>query len=95
MKVTMMIAITKPGGGIENVHREVDLPFVPNIGMGIWCAIWDSKRKVGNVTLNLDPDDYEVESLCLDMGMIETKNENEQQQHVELHKKDGWTLAGE
>ena len=94
MKVTMTVAITKPGGGRESVCKEVNLSFVPNIGMEIWCAAWGSTKKVKNVTLNFDPD-YEVESLDLNMEGIETKNKEEQEQHIKMYKAHGWTLEGE
>ena len=94
MKVEMTVAITKHGGGIEFVCKEVNLSFVPNIGMDISCTAWKTQRKVENVTLNFDPD-YEVESLSLDMGRDETKNEEEQNQLIEMYKAHGWALLGE
>lgn len=94
MKVKMTVAITKPGGGIEFVCKEVNLSFVPNIGMEIWCTAWKTQRKVENVTLNFDPD-YEVESLDLNMGRDGTKNKEEQEQLIKMYKAHGWTLEGE
>ena len=94
MKTEMTVAITKPGGGVENVFKEVDLPFAPNIGMEIWCAAWKSQRKVENVTLSFDQD-YEGASLSLYMGNDKTNNEEEQNRLVEMYKGQGWTLAGE
>ena len=94
MKVEMTVAITKPGGGVELVCKEVDLPFAPNIGMDISCTAWKSPKKVENVILNFDPD-YEVESLCLNMGRIETKNEEELRPLIKIYKADGWALIGE
>ncbi len=95
MKAVFNVVITKPGGGVEIVRKEVNLPFAPNIGMEIWCAVWDSERKVEKATLYFDRDEYEVECLYLDMGMIETKNEGELEQLIERYKADDWTLAGE
>ena len=94
MKVKMTVAITKPGGGVEIVHKEVDLPFAPNIGMEIECFAWKSQREVKNVTLSFDQD-YKEAYLSLHMGKDETKNEKEQNQLVEMYKEDGWTLVGE
>ena len=94
MKVTMTVTITKPGLHVVDVQKEVDLPFAPNIGMKIGCAVWDSERKVENATLYFDPD-YKVESLCLNMGRIETKNEEELNLHIKAYKADDWTFIGE
>ena len=77
MKVEMTVALTQPGRHVGEVRKDVDLPFAPNIGMEIACVAWKSQRKVENVTLIFDPD-YEVESLYLDMGRDETKNEEEE-----------------
>ena len=92
MKVTMTVAITKPGLYVGSVRKEVDLPFAPNIGMKICCAAWKSERKVENVTLSFDPD-YKVESLCLGMGTIETKNEEELSSLINTYKAHGWTFS--
>ncbi|MFC1783834.1 hypothetical protein ACFL02_09665 [Planctomycetota bacterium] len=94
MKVEMTVSITKPGGGIELVRKEVDLPFAPNIGMEIECAAWKSQRKVKNVTLSFDQD-YEEAYLNLYMGKDETNNEEEQKKLVEMYKEHGWILVGE
>jgi len=94
MKVTMTVALTQPERYVGEVHKEVDLPFAPNIGMEIWCAAWKDERKVENVTLIFDPD-YEVESLYLNMGRNETKNEEELRQLIKIYIADGWTLLGE
>ena len=94
MRIEMTVAITKPGGGLEFVCKEVNLPFTPNIGMDIWCTAWTSSRKIKNVTLNFDQD-YEVESLILDMGIVETKNKEEQSTHIKIHQSHGWALQGE
>ena len=94
MKVKMTVAITKPGGGVEIVRKEVDLPFAPNIGMEIECVAWKSPRKVKNVTLSFDRD-YEEAYLSLCMEKDETKNEKEQNRLVEMYKEHGWTLVGE
>ena len=94
MKVKMTVAITKPGGGVELVCKEVDLPFAPNIGMEIECTAWTSQRKVENVTLSFDQD-YEGAYLSLHMGENKTNNEEEQKQLVEMYKGHGWTLVGE
>lgn len=92
MKVTMTVAITKPGLHVVDVEKEVDLPFAPNIGMKICCPMWDSGRKVENATLYFDPD-YKVEYLCLYMGRIETKDEEELNLHIKAYKAADWIFV--
>jgi hypothetical protein len=94
MKADMEVAITKPGGGIAIVNKEVDLPFAPNVGMKISCVAWKSQREVENVTLTFD-EDYGDPYLTLYMEIDKTQNEKEQNQLVEMYKACGWTLVGE
>ena len=91
MKVTMTVAITQSGGNdVRNVCKEVNLPFVPRVGMEILCPAWKYQRKVENVTLNFGPD-YEVESLLLDMGIDETNTKSSQDRLIDTYISNGWT----
>lgn len=93
MNAMMNVPITKPEGGIEFVHKTIDLPFAPYIGMEIEYGV-ESPKKVMNVTLTLVPD-YEPPYLYLAMEKSETHNEDEQKSLVEAYKEDGWTVRGE
>ena len=94
MRAIMCVAITKPGGGVRSVRKEVDLPFAPYVGMGIACSAWKDSGKVENVTLTFDPD-YEDPYLDVYLGMDETKSAEEQNSLAETYKGHGWTVVGE
>jgi len=94
MRAFMEVVITKPGGGVRTVKKEVDLPFAPAIGMSVWCQAWKDTRKVKDVSLCFDPDDYEA-SLWIGMETEETRNAEEQERLVEQYKGHGWSVIGE
>ncbi len=92
MKATFSVhVVIEQGGGLhEMLHKSVDLPFAPVVGMDLEDIAWKEARPILAVSLNImDPD---APTFYVSLGIIECIDKKHAEQIVETHKLAGWRI---
>ncbi len=77
--------------GRVRAHKEVDLPFVPRVGMVIEHPTWESGRKVVSVSGSIDPED-KFDAMYVYFGRIEAKSKEDYDSICEMYRTWKWDI---
>lgn len=90
MKVTFLVMISVKGKGSPIlVEKNVNLTFLPFVGLQIESTAWEGTKKVKSVTLELPPDSEEPR-LCVWLDSDECENGDEKEKLADIYQSHGW-----